>query len=182
MNAPGSPSSPLQMTYFPGPRRRGPRPISCPVGKPAPPRPRRPLASHFVDDLLGRKPFQAMRAGPGTRRAAGTRPDRSDRSGRSTRWPGAVAAQESADRCVADVDGMALHRIGDLVGQQAVQPARSSHSRSAAHSPLGLELRSTMIGRRLRHVPWRKVWRAASGRHQSPPAAFDGTCPRSRRS
>ncbi len=44
MKAPGSPSSPLQTTYLgpPGARR-----VAChlmPVGKPAPPRPRRPEA------------------------------------------------------------------------------------------------------------------------------------------
>ncbi len=45
MNAPGSPSSPLQMMYFSSPGWA--RQIShfLPVGKPPPPRPRRPEAS-----------------------------------------------------------------------------------------------------------------------------------------
>ena len=44
MNAPGSPSSPLQMTYFAGAGWRRARAHLRPVGKPAPPRPRRPEA------------------------------------------------------------------------------------------------------------------------------------------
>ncbi len=43
MNAPGSPSSPLQMTYF-GSGCASARRHLRPVGKPAPPRPRRPEA------------------------------------------------------------------------------------------------------------------------------------------
>ena len=42
MNAPGSPSSPLQMTYFGEPAARRVRSHFVAVGNPAPPRPRRP--------------------------------------------------------------------------------------------------------------------------------------------
>ena len=42
MNAPGSPSSALQMTYLASPGRLAREPPLVPVGKPAPPRPRRP--------------------------------------------------------------------------------------------------------------------------------------------
>ena len=47
MNAPGSPSSALQQTYF-TPSGLTASAVNChflPVGKPAPPRPRRPEAS-----------------------------------------------------------------------------------------------------------------------------------------
>ena len=44
MNAPGSPSSPLQTTYFCAPGMRATVAHFSPVGYPAPPRPRRPLA------------------------------------------------------------------------------------------------------------------------------------------
>ena len=54
MNAPGSPSSALQITYFlpVAASRRGRRSTSCPVEKPAPPRPRRPGGLHLLDHLL----------------------------------------------------------------------------------------------------------------------------------
>ena len=42
MNAPGSPSSALQMTYFSSPGALRQRLHFTPVGNPAPPRPRRP--------------------------------------------------------------------------------------------------------------------------------------------
>ena len=42
MNAPGSPSSALQMTYFSWPADLRQKLHFMPVGKPAPPRPRRP--------------------------------------------------------------------------------------------------------------------------------------------
>ena len=42
MNAPGSPSSPLQMMYFTSPGDERANFHFMPVGKPAPPRPRRP--------------------------------------------------------------------------------------------------------------------------------------------
>ena len=45
INAPGSPSSPLQMMYFTSDCTLRVRSHFSPVGKPAPPRPRRPLAS-----------------------------------------------------------------------------------------------------------------------------------------
>ena len=44
MKAPGSPSSPLQMMYFSSPGERRANFHFMPVGKPAPPRPRRPEA------------------------------------------------------------------------------------------------------------------------------------------
>ena len=56
MKAPGSPSSALQQTYF-TPSGLTASWVNChflPVGKPAPPRPRRPEARIVVDDLLGR--------------------------------------------------------------------------------------------------------------------------------
>ncbi len=42
MNAPGSPSSALQTTYFTSPALPAAKDHLRPVGKPAPPRPRRP--------------------------------------------------------------------------------------------------------------------------------------------
>jgi hypothetical protein len=45
MNAPGSPSSALQMTYFRSPGASRAKRHFFPVGKPAPPRPRRPDVS-----------------------------------------------------------------------------------------------------------------------------------------
>ena len=42
MNAPGSPSSPLQMRYFSSPGLLWANSHLTPVGKPAPPRPRMP--------------------------------------------------------------------------------------------------------------------------------------------
>ena len=52
MKAPGSPSSALQIMYFgrPGALRQNSHLV--PVGKPAPPRPRRPDSLDLVDDLL----------------------------------------------------------------------------------------------------------------------------------
>ena len=44
MNAPGSPSSPLQMMYLVSPGEAAANFHLAPVGKPAPPRPRRPEA------------------------------------------------------------------------------------------------------------------------------------------
>ena len=44
MNAPGSPSSPLQMRYFTSPGESWANFHFMPVGKPAPPRPRMPDA------------------------------------------------------------------------------------------------------------------------------------------
>ena len=56
MNAPGSPSSPLQMTYFGAPAAwRASGPLARRWGSPPPPRPRRPAADDRVDDLLGRR-------------------------------------------------------------------------------------------------------------------------------
>ena len=57
INAPGSPSSALQQTYF-TPSSLLASYVNChfmPVEKPAPPRPRRPDFFQAVDDLLGRR-------------------------------------------------------------------------------------------------------------------------------
>ena len=62
MNAPGSPSSALQITYFLSPLALRAKPHLTPVGKPAPPRPRRPEA--FISSMTASEPMATARAMP----------------------------------------------------------------------------------------------------------------------
>ncbi len=62
MNAPGSPSSALQITYFLSPLALRAKPHFTPVGKPAPPRPRRPDC--FISSMTASGPIPMARAMP----------------------------------------------------------------------------------------------------------------------
>ena len=62
MNAPGSPSSPLQMMYFVSPGEAAANFHFMPVGKPAPPRPRRPESSTSWTICSGVIVVSALRA------------------------------------------------------------------------------------------------------------------------
>ena len=62
MNAPGSPSSPLQMTYFTSPGDCCANFHLAPVGKPAPPRPRSPESSISTTIASGVIVVSALRA------------------------------------------------------------------------------------------------------------------------
>ncbi len=177
MNAPGSPSSPLQMMYFGSPAAcADPRPLD-PRGKPGPAAAAQAAGRHLLDQVAPAIAPPGIAAGPGSRRAGGTRRGRSGRSRRSTRWPAAAAAEERADRRIADVDRMANQRIVDLVGQQPVQNPPRRAGRSAARAP-GAGSGPARSPARPPRPPWRKASRAP-GRARSPPAASGGTCPRS---
>ncbi len=62
MNAPGSPSSPLQITYLTSPGELRAKRHFWPVGKPAPPRPRRPEARTSSTISSGCMAVSALRA------------------------------------------------------------------------------------------------------------------------
>ena len=62
MNAPGSPSSPLQMMYFTSPGDWLANFHLAPVGKPAPPRPRKPESSTSCTICSGLMVVKALRA------------------------------------------------------------------------------------------------------------------------
>ncbi len=62
MNAPGSPSSPLQITYLSSPGEERANFHFAPVGKPAPPRPRRPEARISSTIASGSMVVSALRA------------------------------------------------------------------------------------------------------------------------
>ena len=62
MNAPGSPSSPLQMTYFTSPGDWRANFHFMPVGNPAPPRPRSPEARTSSTIASGVIVVSALRA------------------------------------------------------------------------------------------------------------------------
>ena len=62
MNAPGSPSSPLQMMYLVSPGDAAANFHFMPVGNPAPPRPRRPDSRTVSTIVSGDMVVSAMRA------------------------------------------------------------------------------------------------------------------------
>ena len=140
MKAPGSPSSPLQMTYFFSPaaaRAGGP---FLPRGKAGPAAAPQPARPDLLDDLLGRELFQAVPQGLETVVA-----DVLVQVGRidlAAILGGHVPlrAKERADRPIADVDRAVGHRVGRLVAEETIDPA----GRAMRHPPpkaLGLVLR-----------------------------------------
>ena len=132
MNAPGSPSSPLQTTYFdvagggadlrPFDAGRKARPAAA----------AQPALLNRLDDLLGRELFQA--APQGHEAVVPQIFVQIDRIELAAVLRGQVLLrpEERADRAVADVDGVPGDRIAGLVGQQAIEPARGRVARSAA--------------------------------------------------
>ncbi len=95
MNAPGSPSSALQIRYLRSAGVCWAKRHLRPVGKPPPPRPRRPLRS-TKSQTLGRGHAPAAPAATGgSRRGPGTRPGCAGRSGRSCAAPSAVCGAKN---------------------------------------------------------------------------------------
>ena len=150
MNAPGSPSSPLQMTYFTSPRLPGPLATCTPVGKPAPPRPRRPAGLNRVDHLLGSKAFRRTCAGPGNHR----------RGTYSSRSVGSIWPHDSVARCTCGPRNAADRMLARVdvplrpTSPNSVVGSRSSHWPAASPrrcpQALGLEVPQQDVATRRR--------------------------------
>ena len=140
MKAPGSPSSPLQMTYFFSPCRRPGRGPLLPRGKTGPAAAPQPARLHLLDDLLRRELFQAMPQGlEAVVAEIFVQVGRIDLAA-ILRGHVLLRAKERADRPVADVDRAIDHRVRRLVAEEAIEPA----GRAMRHPPpktLGLVLR-----------------------------------------
>ena len=144
MNAPGSPSSPLQTTYLISPLAARTLAHFRPVGKPAPPRPRSPLACIVFDDLMRRELFQA--AAQGDEAVVPQVFVQIERIDLAAMLGGQVLLrpEERADRPVAGVDGVPSRRVAGFIGQQPIEPAARPIRPMRRNAPRGLKWASTM--------------------------------------
>ena len=143
MNAPGSPSSPLQTTYFdfalggadsrPFQAGRKARPAAA----------AQPARLDLLDDLMRRELFQAA-----AQRREAVVPQvfvQIERIDLAAMLGGQVLLrpEKRADRPVAGVDGVPGRRVAGFIGQQPIEPARG-RAADAAQRPRGLKWASTM--------------------------------------
>ena len=190
MNAPGSPSSPLQITYLTSPGCRRTARHFCPLGNPAPPRPRKPDFSMAAMSCSGRmRASRAVTVGFPIRRFQAA-PERGEalmgqvfiqvQGIQFAEMFGGdmhLVFQEGADGGIAPAHGIARHLLLRrlLLQQQTVKQAASRAARPGAENRA--DENAVAEARR----PGR-----GSGSNSTPPpgpaaplqsSACDGTCP-----
>ena len=119
MNAPGSPSSALQTTYFASPAALRVNSHLRHVGKPAPPRPRSPDTRSSFSTESGLLLAQHLAPAPDSRPRRCTRRSVAGRSDRNVRAPPWSAAERSRSRPAAARAG---HRVGGASGDRRRRP------------------------------------------------------------